>query len=613
MPHKKCTNARNGADCRCNIMHHGNNNSRIIRLSVFHTPIQPQFQMMTNYEISGEAGKKLGPARQPLEALGIENPRVRLASLDEDELTFTQTFQSPQDAGVDGFDLGQRVELWRGGRRMFSGWFLHSEPDDSGEGFLVSRKVVGPWWWMRQTPLTGLVDGKERPSLVFPNGNLSGHLRKLLERAIDLGVPIRIGEIADSYDIPQRTFKQKSVADALGGLMSCLPDGVVEVDHSGAGYPAIHIRRRPGMETVAFRRGEAPLTGVSIRPRLDHRPTQVRITYASRDENGRTVISEQLAGHAGDAFPSRQIVAVSGDDLGQLVPDPDESAEVASSSVSAGLKDWVLDRSGVFDRARQHGLASTTPGFQIRYPYPLTLYYQTGFSSSLPATNKSYTIESAIFTGEDGSLVNASVLYFYLGDDPPDWLKRLLNLTKVKVSGQWAYEWRDSSTYSGNTTAYNIPDWMFHLESTEVESGFRGMPYNYDHLRLYIGQWSAEAWVTTELISPATTVYKPPDYDYILPPDDFASNLRKAQDWLPYQGRITLAGEDAGGTRFIGRAVNILDHMPEYRNMRALPQKVDLDLANGKTTITLGPPPRQSLNGMLNRVRQNQDDNIVYA
>ena len=315
--------------------------------------------MNANLKISGEAGKKLGEARVTTASLGIERPRVRLANMSDDKLTFSQPFQSPQDAGVDQFDLGQKVELWNDEKRVFSGHFLYSEPDDSGDNFTVNRMVIGPWWWMRQTPLTGVVDaeaGTERATLVFPNGDLAGHLLTLLKRAIALGVPIQIGEIAECYDIAQVTLKKKSVGDGLSELMSKLPDGVVEIDHSGTGFPTVNIRRRDSMEAATFKRGVLPLSDVKIRPRIDQQATQVQVTYLSRDEDGKRVISEQIAGASSGALPSRQIVAVSGDELGQLVPDSDDSQEVETSGVASDstLLAIALARSSEFQTAKEN-------------------------------------------------------------------------------------------------------------------------------------------------------------------------------------------------------------------------------------------------------------------
>lgn len=123
----------------------------------------------------------------------------------------------------------------------------------------------------------------------------------------------------------------------------------------------------------------------------------------------------------------------------------------------------------------------------------------------------------------------------------------------------------------------------------------------------------AEGWLVGTEYTAVTTIHQPAVYSLVLPPDDFAANMRKSQSWLPYEGTVVLTEKEVGNTSYIGRAINIDNHMPEYADMRALPQSVDLNLASGIISIRLGSSPRQSLNGILNRVKQGEDDNIVFA
>ncbi len=557
--------------------------------------------MSSTYEISGEAGKKLGPARQTLEALGIENPRVRLASLDEDELTFTQTFQSPQDAGVDGFDLGQRVELWHGATRVFSGTYLYSEPDDSGEGFQVSRKVVGPWWWMRQTPLTGEVattDGSgtttQRAVLVLPTGDLRAHITTLLERAIALGCPVQIGEVAESYEIPQITFRNKSVTDALADLMSRLPDGVVEIDYSATGLPAVNVHRRGSMPARSLERGQPPLVSTAVRPRLELRPREVRVVYSSYDQNNRRILSEQIAGAPGGALPDRQIVASSGDELGRL---PDD-----------GIDHWNPAGKGTVESVLNAGIpyaSRMTVG-----PASLWLYQSITTGLGTPSNDKFWlNVGPPEVETLDGSALPAG--YGLVFSDLPDWLieEHGLDVVDVNISGSMYAHW---------DTPLNPPAWTQRVAWTETISGYTRNVYNnngYNQPEHYDRTYAKVTFTTT---GKAVSGWSLPEsiqrrYNFVQPPAGFANNLLAAQSWTPYQGRIVLTDQDVPVIRPLSQVYNITGSLPEYAKIRALPSSADLDISSGTATITLGTPARQSLKGMVERMRQSDDDNIVSA
>ena len=76
---------------------------------------------MAFWEISGESGKTLNATKVTLENLGISDANLRFGSLEIDQFSFSQVFDSVAD--VSGPEDGQLVELWRDGVPFFKGPF----------------------------------------------------------------------------------------------------------------------------------------------------------------------------------------------------------------------------------------------------------------------------------------------------------------------------------------------------------------------------------------------------------------------------------------------------------------------------------------------------------
>jgi hypothetical protein len=107
-------------------------------------------------------------------------------------------------------------------------------------------------------------------------------------------------------------------------------------------------------------------------------------------------------------------------------------------------------------------------------------------------------------------------------------------------------------------------------------------------------------------------IYKPADYSFVFPPANLASNLVAAQNYVPYEGGITVVNEVAGGTRYRGTKINIVGSLSEHSTMGALVAEESINIATGQTTITLGTPPRLDYRTFVDRIRKTAQDNIVY-
>ena len=107
--------------------------------------------------------------------------------------------------------------------------------------------------------------------------------------------------------------------------------------------------------------------------------------------------------------------------------------------------------------------------------------------------------------------------------------------------------------------------------------------------------------------------YTNSDYSFINPPAGLADFLRSTQNWIPYEGAITLEEEDVGATRYRGNKINLINSIPAYSTMGALVSGESLEIESGRTTINLGAPARNDYRTLVDKIRKTSQDNIVYV
>jgi hypothetical protein len=103
----------------------------------------------------------------------------------------------------------------------------------------------------------------------------------------------------------------------------------------------------------------------------------------------------------------------------------------------------------------------------------------------------------------------------------------------------------------------------------------------------------------------------PADYDYLSPPAGLAAGLAAAQNWVPWEGPITIVGDQASGDNLLDRSLNLTGTLAPCATMAALQRRTTHELLTGRTTIELGAPARADFGTLANRVRRQPRDNIV--
>ena len=227
----------------------------------------------------------------------------------------------------------------------------------------------------------------------------------------------------------------------------------------------------------------------------------------------------------------------------------------------------------------------------------------------LPSSNvtkKNFTVGGYSIKDKSGnSLSGYSII---TSGTPADWAG--ITTVNVTVSGSMYLIWtRD--TGDETPTRYK-PSYIDAAGFSFVESGYTGQSAGSSWVFYYQKAFSFSA-VATPGGSSSTTVYKPADYSFINPPAGLADFLKSSQNWIPYEGAITLEEEDVGATRYRGNKINLINSIPAYSTMGALVSGESLEIESGRTTINLGAPARNDYRTLVDKIRKTSQDNIVYV
>jgi hypothetical protein len=568
---------------------------------------------MISWTIKGESGKTFNATVRSLADAKIDGAVLNFRNLEVDTLEFSITPEDLLTATIP--ENGQSITLYRDGVQFFLGNVTNVRSTFSAGIQKCQVTVSGPWWWLEKIPFTSTqTDGTgataERLSYVFGTSSEGQNLRDSLIAAIDrsvaLGVPMAnysSGAISGMTTFPRITLNQSSCAFVISELVRLVPDCMVYFDYAVT-PPRMIIQRRSGATTRTINVLSSPVESIDIQPVIELQVSQVVLPYIDRDVQGRTRFRSQSSGT--NVTGKRQIITVSGPELDTFLPnDIFESYDIRTSGpLDTRTIEWALNQQGnLVELAKQNGYSSGRFPFTLYTGGEITLY------SSPPSTNTSgfsirrLRVPEPTIVAADGTYYDPfeTTRKIIITADPPEWIKSELGigLKEVVYEGYFSY-----------STFYPLPSWWesvgFELYiNGYTETGTKQVVYGFKRL-------SVPCYITTTSYPTTTTVYRPADYSFIQPPAGLAAFLVGAQNWLPYEGTISLVEEDVGATRYRGTKVRISNSMPEFATMDALVESESLDIATGTTTINLGAPPRNDYRNLVDKIRKTSQDNIVY-
>jgi hypothetical protein len=557
--------------------------------------------------IKGESGAALNATSRSFTDLNLAACNLQFSSAGRDTLTWRAKTTSATGTGTIVPDFKQVVELWNGSTRKFRG---HVASSRVRLGY-VEVRVEGPWWWMEQIDLTSvLTDGtavdEERVKYIATADALDQKIRNLIDRSIDLGVPITRGGTAAMWDTPKITLSGKSCAAGLTALLARCPDAVCYFDYStGATLPESRVVRRGGaapMADVDYTVGENGLEDADIYPRVDLKVSRVEINYLDRHPTtGKVRYKRQSTGTAATgtgAASETQKLTLSGDELVDFVPLEEYESVVVKSIDWADITSTQI-KAGDAELASIQDTYGSVPGARAAY---VTMW--TGAVGDKDV--KTVTCPTFRRVSVSGKALTAAQKWMMTSTTPlPEWAKTELGAIEVDIVGGWAATWTSTAGWSDSFKAVMAGATMF--ENYWANS----TPNDTDKIDVAVRSFKVRAWLLSAEYAANTTIYKPMEYGFPAPPAGMSSGLRDAQNWTPWEGTITLAGAvHCTGSNNLNKCVNLLSTLTACATMRATAKTLSYDLFRERTVWSLGPPPRMNFGTSSGRVPSSSQDTI---
>ena len=497
-------------------------------------------------------------------------------------------------------DLRQRMTLLLNDDRFFTGWVVSREPQHDA-GRLGYRIVVADAWYflakamLSSDVLDGAGDAAERPMYLLPSGNLTTHLQSVVSRGVALGMPIQPGEMADGFDVPRLSLKNQSIGAALADLMAWMADGVMWLDHSGTGNVAVRMSRRATASTITVIHGTAIVSKIQLKPRVDLEVEQIKIARAKRAThfNKRvTIFESETVGTVTSPLPiTRGLVAITGPEINTTLPSDfadSQDIEVSEFTVSGALQ-------------HAHELLK-----QAGAPYPVATLTQ----STVGAYGASYTypVDPLMeITDTDGNAVSVvDWPQFLTKGEPRDWwTKEGIEYLPVRVTATVV-----QTASVGPTDDLPEPPKWARLVGAKQTAIFNFVGETLEKLVIWEATVSASVVACRGLSS--GTLIRSEDWGWINPPPGLAANLLASQNFVPFQGEVTVIQEELAHNNPVGCKLDIANWVPETADMGALITGFTIVPSTGECTYECGPPLRHSFLDLVNRFRQSGSDNYYW-
>jgi hypothetical protein len=511
------------------------------------------------WQISGQIGATLDSAARSLESVGILDGVLVKQSLEVDTLSWTQV------SGIIPDNL-QEIHLFGDGVRVFKGTITTRK--FSYRGGAVRYTFVASGALYRMSKAQAVAEATDaagstatRPSVQF----LPGDLADSITRLIALAPGVVLGSISPMFNVGRRTFTSGTWLGVLVDLLKPVADVATWVDYS-VEPPALHIVRRPHMDTLELTLGKDAVDTIELNPRSEAMVTGISLAGASRNAAGQVVFSSQVSGDGS------QIVAVSGPEIGAFVP-PDNlpSMTIESASFGSTMAECFVQDPFLAEAVAEHGSfpfqAIEDADYGLFPYYPLGLFLPSG----------------------KYRLVSGSVM---------DWMTADYNYvaSEERVSG---YLYIILTNGYGNLGNFLISQGRAFFATG---SGRSQICVRVDYTKPCVNA----------LFSPVRTIYAKAAYEFLTPPSGMAEGMLSAANWLPYEGDIGLT-PDFPWQRTLARRLNVLGADPGLRTAGALVQTSTLRIASGSQTIRCGAPLRTSLASVVSRYSPSSSDNIVQV
>ncbi len=575
--------------------------------------------MAVVWTIAGEAGKAVDATPRSLPSLSADGCEIDFQSLDSDVMRWNIPLESKDNTAMVP-DQGQRITLFRDGVRYFTGIVTVRRITYDGQKYQAEIEVEGPWWWLKQIPLSSNIpdqagESSERTAFVFPTGSPRTSLIALIYRAIELGAPISEGPIASCFSVPRLSLRNVPFSEAIAELMRWIADGMVYFDYSVEGHPALCMQRRGPATTITINPANVPVGGINLNPRMDLQVEELSVFYARREtvDNKRvTVWDEQTAGALTSGLPKRQLALISGPEVDTYLPqDFTDSVTVRSATIDA--MDIIRKYD---DRIRAAGGAFQVGAFDepivlghFTLPHIETRIVDSNWEPMGQTTGGGYVPNP---DPEIPPPVGKEFAYYLTNGESRDWwIKQGIEFIDARLSATIYGLDKSPHPVPNGYTAVPPPWWQIiggqQVSYFIVESGDLKLR------TVFSSTVSVPVVLVKKRWAVDTVLIRAEDYSFINPPAGLAANLLATQNWLPQEGSIgPVAVEEVPAGNAVGSVINLSGFMPQTANMRALIRSYRVRPALGTVTYNVGAPTRFAFRDLVNRFRQSGADNIVW-
>lgn len=540
------------------------------------------------YSVSGQDGKSIGAHRRTLAEIGALNATLEFSSQDADELRFSIRGNLVPEYGQE-FSLFDAT-----GERVFTGNVTRVDPQWTAAGAQYDITVSGPWWWLEQAQLTGLVTGAdsekaEVASFLLPTQDIALSITSIITRMQALGVPLEIGSIDPTFTVPQMILQGTSAAVALRDVLGFIPDATTTVSYNTNGLPRLNVHRRPSMDTTVFSLGSDGCTAAAtiLQPRRELRPTSVEVQSITLDSAGEVVYSRQIAGDTSgiSGVLGKQLVSISGPGRRDFRERP-----IRKINVQTMHKTFIQS---IF-YAKHAGLAELQRVYSAQYwelmttTATITVPTGSGYRITTYPPKNSWNIDG---------VANASSFnvlpYVVVSDKLPDWWQEtpVPQRQTVKIAARFIVGF-----VSGD------PATADHATLSTFSHSVSGGDY-------YFADLEVEAEAISTDYATSTLIIHPLDAAIVQPVADLANNLYDAQNWLSHDGSLSLI--PGGSIPTPARAVSVANAFPEWEHARALLSSTSVDLRTGSANLRLGSPARQTGSSLLNRFQRSTRGEVI--
>ena len=457
------------------------------------------------------------------------------------------------------FPLGATVTVARGATTWFVGRVTSAPATGNDGAEALVCQLSGPWWYLAQLVcqqqwtvrggaaslwLSRLVLGQAADGSRLTTGQV---ITEALQYAIDAGAPLAIGTIDPAFTAPLDEVKDVTCAEVVRAMLRWHPDCVAWFDYTTAPVPTFQCRARANLSAVALTVGEPPLAAVEgLTARHDLQAPAVVFHYETTSRANGQVLTDVTTDAAPTGATGREFGAVVG-----TIPLRGQAASVLTQSiVTEAIVDDVSDPALVAQLIRRS---------------PVLAMYAADPSITPDGINVTSLARHPDAADGAGVLPDPTLVNAMVDGEITDWMMADygLHAQTQTITVSYALDRGDGDASAGEPQQESIA-----ITATDAATGL------YTTLSTYVPGDAA--------------------------PTGLAAAYLATMADLQYSGKLVLVEADAGGTpgASLGGVINLAGAAADWAAMRAAVVAETVSVADGTTTLTLGPAGELTVAGL---------------